>query len=374
MRNSMSKDFIFTIIVIFILNGVCLLYFFQINKIPEIEEAVIPHEELIALMKEEKEIIEEQIVVEIASEPRLVDNPIDYLPEGKNYARVIGSPPIYSSPEARSNFRMQDSDIAWVNVNESTVIDGQRFYNVNWGWGASGWILEQFLDFSPILSRLKGVEIEDRMDEHLAIVYIGSLNVRSFPGDMREEALVGRIKRYDLVSVQEKERVGGDVWYKIDESQWIHGGYVRNLIPGKRPAGVGKDDKWIEINLSEQTIFAHEGDTTIYATLTSTGRYGRETITGLFWSRVKTRFAPMQGTEYSYDFADIPWIYYFSGDYAWHGVYWHDNFGTVQSSGCVNLSPHDAHWFFHWSDPELLPGQREVSPFAGKGTWVYVHY
>ncbi len=372
----MSKDFIFTIIIVFFLSGTCLFYFFQIHKIPEIEEVVVPHEYLEELREKEKEEEkEEEVVIEIASEPRLIDdNPLYYLPEGKNYARVIGKPLIYASPEAKHHHRKQDSDIAWANVTENTFVNGQKFYKINWGWGLSGWVTSEALDFSPILSRLKGVKIEERMDEHLAMVYVGALNVRSSPGDLKEEAIVGRLNKYDLISVKNKKNIEGEIWYQIAENQWAHSGYVRNLTPGKRPAGVGEDDKWIQVNLTEQTIFAHEGDTPLYATLTSTGRYGRETITGLFWPRVKARSAPMQAEEYSYDFADVPWIYYFSGDYAWHGTYWHDNFGTVQSSGCVNLSPYDAHWFFHWSDPEVLPERNEASTFAGNGTWVYVHY
>jgi lipoprotein-anchoring transpeptidase ErfK/SrfK len=40
---------------------------------------------------------------------------------------------------------------------------------------------------------------------------------------------------------------------------------------------------------------------------------------------------------------------YFYGGYAIHGAYWHNNFGTPMSHGCVNLSLPDARWFFNWA-------------------------
>jgi hypothetical protein len=35
--------------------------------------------------------------------------------------------------------------------------------------------------------------------------------------------------------------------------------------------------------------------------------------------------------------------------YGLHGTYWHDNFGTPMSHGCVNLSNADAQWLFNWA-------------------------
>ena len=50
---------------------------------------------------------------------------------------------------------------------------------------------------------------------------------------------------------------------------------------------------------------------------------------------------------------------FFRGDYGLHGTYWHNNFGTPMSRGCVNLTIDDAAWLFNW---------------ASVGTVVNVHY
>ncbi len=373
----MSKRLIFIVTSVALISAGFFSYF-QTHVIPQFEKKTIyVSEEQWREAREKVRKEAERKTVKIASESRLVANPGQYLPPGKNYARVITPAPIYASLDAASRgqyFTMQESDIAWVNVKDNAFLEGKIFYRVSWGWGIEGWISGEALIFNPILSRLKGVEIGNRLGEHLAMVYVGGLNVRSSPGDVDEKTLVGMLGKYDLISVKEKKSVKGDVWYKIYDRQWVHSGYVRNLIPGKRPAGVGPGEKWIEVNLSEQTIFAHEGDRPVFGTLTSTGRFQHDTIVGLFWPRVKARSAPMQSVEFSYDFSSVPWIYYFMGDYAWHGTYWHDNFGRVQSSGCVNLSPHDAHWFFHWSEPNLPLERKEAYPSPGRATWVHIHY
>jgi lipoprotein-anchoring transpeptidase ErfK/SrfK len=54
----------------------------------------------------------------------------------------------------------------------------------------------------------------------------------------------------------------------------------------------------------------------------------------------------MQGEDY--DIPDVPHVMYYSGNYAIHGTYWHGNFGSPISNGCVNLAPNHAEWVFNW--------------------------
>ena len=50
------------------------------------------------------------------------------------------------------------------------------------------------------------------------------------------------------------------------------------------------------------------------------------------------------GGEY-YNVPDVPCVMYFTnGGHALHGTYWHSNFGTPMSHGCVNLPMDVAAW------------------------------
>ena len=51
-----------------------------------------------------------------------------------------------------------------------------------------------------------------------------------------------------------------------------------------------------------------------------------------------------------YNVPDVPDVMYFDNDgNALHGAYWHNNFGTPMSHGCVNLPLDVAHWMYEWA-------------------------
>lgn len=126
--------------------------------------------------------------------------------------------------------------------------------------------------------------------------------------------------------------------------------------PTKIPADESESGKWIEIDLSEQRIFAHEGQRTVLKARVSTGISRYPTIRGRFKIYVKYRSTRMRGP--GYDLPNVPWTMFFRGDYAIHGAYWHNSFGRPMSHGCVNMKPAEAKWLFNW---------------APRGTLVVIH-
>ena len=46
---------------------------------------------------------------------------------------------------------------------------------------------------------------------------------------------------------------------------------------------------------------------------------------------------------------DVPYTMYFYSGYGIHGTYWHHNFGTPMSHGCINMRTSDAAWLYSWS-------------------------
>ena len=59
---------------------------------------------------------------------------------------------------------------------------------------------------------------------------------------------------------------------------------------------------------------------------------------------------------------------------AFHGAYWHNNFGVRMSHGCVNMRPEEAKWLFRWCDPKFDVPVKDRSGWEkrGYGTMVYV--
>lgn len=131
-------------------------------------------------------------------------------------------------------------------------------------------------------------------------------------------------------------------------------------------------EKWIDVNLSTQTLVAYEGTVPVLTTAISSGSAQFPTIQGTFRIYLKMREQTMTGPDYSTP--DVPFIMYFHGSYSLHGAYWHNDFGRARSHGCVNLPLGPAEWLYNWTDPAVPAGWQNVwSSDAQPGTRVVVH-
>ncbi len=113
--------------------------------------------------------------------------------------------------------------------------------------------------------------------------------------------------------------------------------------PG-RPRGVDDGEVWVDVDLSQQRVYVYEGDELINKFVVSTGTRYHPTVTGTFKVYVKYRAADMSGP--GYHLPRVPYVMYFYKDYGLHGTYWHRNFGTPMSHGCINLKTDEAGWLF----------------------------
>lgn len=111
-------------------------------------------------------------------------------------------------------------------------------------------------------------------------------------------------------------------------------------------------EKWIEVDLSTQYVIAWQGDVRVNEAYASTGKAGFETPPGTFQILVKKPVEDMEGViggEY-YNVPEVPHVMYFTNvGHAFHGTYWHSNFGTPMSHGCVNLTFGFAEWLYNWT-------------------------
>ncbi|CAN5393665.1 hypothetical protein BH10CHL1_BH10CHL1_12590 [soil metagenome] len=115
--------------------------------------------------------------------------------------------------------------------------------------------------------------------------------------------------------------------------------------------------RWIEVNLTTQTLIAWQGDVAVMDTKISSGRSATPTVTGRF--KIYTKYTSQRMIGPGYDLPNVPWVMYFFSNYGIHGAYWHNNFGNPMSHGCVNMRPGEAAILYNW---------------ASIGTEVYVHF
>ncbi len=115
---------------------------------------------------------------------------------------------------------------------------------------------------------------------------------------------------------------------------------------------VGENEKYILVVLSEQKLYAYEGKKLIYEYLISSGTSDHQTVTGVFKIWIKLEETTMSGGTGAdaYYLTGVKYTMYFYGDYGIHGTYWHNNFGTPMSHGCINLSEPNAEELFYWAE------------------------
>ena len=150
----------------------------------------------------------------------------------------------------------------------------------------------------------------------------------------------------------------------------------------QRVLGTTSENRWIEIDLSEQKLRAWEGNSLFLETSVSTGLPWYPTPTGEFRIWIKLRATKMEGGqgEYYYYLPNVPFVMYFGNDkvpgwrgYGLHGTYWHDDFGTQRSHGCVNLPTPVAERLYYWVGPQLQGGASVQASTNNQGTRIVIH-
>ncbi len=136
-------------------------------------------------------------------------------------------------------------------------------------------------------------------------------------------------------------------------------------------------EKWVDVDLSHQRVTAYEGTRPVESFLISSGKSRTPTVTGVFriWAKISSQ--TMEGGSYAagdyYNLPGVQWVSYFYKDYSFHGTYWHHNFGTPMSHGCINMTNADAKWIYDWMGPQN-PGRGWFpTPADLKGNLVVVH-
>lgn len=179
--------------------------------------------------------------------------------------------------------------------------------------------------------------------------------------------------------------LAGERLVETRDGQWLRSEDLHVAAkPRELPTFARADRRWIDVSITNQLLVLWEGTQPVYATLVSTGkdglgdpRYTQSTPQGTFDIQRKhvTTTMDSDAADGEFELRDVPWVMYFKGGYALHGAYWHDDFGSKRSHGCINLAPIDARHVFEWSlphVPEHWHGAYAASEGFGAGTTLRV--
>lgn len=168
------------------------------------------------------------------------------------------------------------------------------------------------------------------------------------------------------------------------EKRWLrHKDIIYVPRRTKFPDFAAGDQTWLDVSLANQTLVAYRGKQPLLATLISSGQdrlgdpaEGPSTMQGVFRLRSKFVSRPVDGREVgqAYTITDTPWVAEFAEGFAITASYWQRDFGEARSYHNIALSPLDAYWLFHFSEPQVPEGWHGVvAEDGGRTTIVYTH-
>ncbi|MFH1185065.1 MAG: L,D-transpeptidase family protein [Chloroflexota bacterium] len=184
------------------------------------------------------------------------------------------------------------------------------------------------------------------------------------------------------VSVNTHEK---SIWYEIEDDHLHKRFYVDSadmrLVPHDELTALSPEvanaRKVVHVDTATQTVTAFEDNTAVLAARCSSGGKGTKTPLGDFLTYHKGPSIHMTndgapGAGRGYDLPGVPWVTFFTGTgVSFHGTYWHNDYGTPRSHGCVNLLPEDAKFLYRWTSPLVPPDERYLH-LPGTGTRVEI--
>jgi lipoprotein-anchoring transpeptidase ErfK/SrfK len=299
---------------------------------------------------------------------------------------------VYSQPSYKSNpvgWRRRDEilPIHEEVISASWPVSNARWYRITNGYAHSAYI--QRLDDAQLNPPAKWVPEKGQLGE-LTVPFSDSLRPLSRG---RWEPLY-RLYYHTIHWVTGiLEGPDREPWYQLTD-ELLH---VRYAVPAAHirlvsnaeytplATDVPDSEKRIEVSLREQVLTAYEGDQVVLRADVSSGiptsgpsenGIPTDTPAGKFNVALKMPSKHMGDGELTsdyqaYELLGVPWNCFFvSTGVAFHGTYWHDNFGQRMSHGCVNMRNENALWLFRWTTPVIHPGEWFAK---GRGTAVHVY-
>lgn len=276
--------------------------------------------------------------------------------------------PVYGSLEdalkgnKKEATRQIDAVFSYISYTEDVVVDGKRFYMID----QDAWMTANDIVRLGAVPLFQGLTFNHTPNHSfgwvLSYLSQGPVETKRTPGWQNQDYTGHTLNNHEIVPVYSTEVVNEEEWYMVGPDEWLHQNVVARVVPNPTPPQGVTGDRWIEINLFEQTLAIYEQRQLVFATLIASGLDPFWTRPGLFQIYDKLDTTPMRGAferdrSDAYYLEDVPWTMYFDQARALHGAYWRANLGFPQSHGCVNLSVGDSRWIFNW---------------ANIGDWVYV--
>lgn len=277
--------------------------------------------------------------------------------------------PDLNSPATKRYWRDTILPISQVTIGAAEPAHNRVWYKIGLeGYAHSG-------EVQPVRTLLNAVPTELPSGGALAEVSVPYTDAHLSPG--KEYAVQ---YRYYYETTHWVDRIlhdkAGKPWYRVRDDKWDYSYYVPaehlRLIPAEELAPlsplVPASAKRLEVLIDLQAVVAYEWDRPVFMTKAATGadfRNGRFSTPGgrhyTFHKRPSRHMAAGDLASNGYDLPGVPWVSYITeSGVAFHGTYWHNDFGRPRSHGCINLPSKASKWLYRWTLPSVPPELQRV--------------
>ena len=299
---------------------------------------------------------------------------------------TISGLPLYDAPTFNANkihhFR-QDEIVEITSVDEKGE-PGNPFnsawYQVNGeGYTYSGWV-------QPVETNYQRPKFNIPEKGQVGEISVPFSDTRKAPyvyADRGYRLFYGTTHWVKRVIVTREEK---SIWYEIYDFYLKKNFYVSShdmrLIPDDELSllspEVPDEEKHIVVDLSTQLVTAFEGEKLVFSERCASGVKGTDTPKGNFRTYHKGPSVHMTNegdaleNDSVYSLPGVPWCSFFTGaGNAFHGTYWHNDYGLPRSHGCVNLPSESAKFIYRWSRPNV-PADSDYVHLPGEGTRIQI--
>jgi hypothetical protein len=183
-----------------------------------------------------------------------------------------------------------------------------------------------------------------------------------------------------VIVTREEKGIWYEIYDKVLKESFYVPSYNMRLIPDEEltplSPEIPAEQKFIHVDLAAQMVTAFEGERMVLSVRCASGQRGTDTPRGNWRTYHKgpsihmTNFG--DAVENIYNLPGVPWVSFFTGaGHAFHGTYWHNDYGRPRSNGCVNLPSSVSKWLYRWTTP-VVPPNVDYLNLPDQGTRVLV--
>jgi hypothetical protein len=305
--------------------------------------------------------------------------------ESANYGRILKNGlDLYESPSFLSEVHTAYGKDQVVSISEVVVgQDNGNPYNSSWyrigdeGYTYSGWLQPVETDYQKPVFQIREVG-------QLGEITVPFSISRLYPDAHAKNSYRLYYQSTHWIKKTIVNRAQKSIWYEIYDfylrKSFYVPAYEMRIIPDEEIVPLSPDVpealKSIHVDLATQTVTAFEDDSPVLVARCATGAGGANTPLGDYLTYHKgpsIHMTNLGDVDFgAYDLPGVPWVSFFtSTGIAFHGTYWHNDYGRPRSNGCVNLRSEDSKFIYRWTRP-VVPPETEYLHLPGQGTVVRV--